>query len=398
VRAALKENRFTAVEKLASRLGVAPLCRALGVPRATLYRRRRAPQAKRARPSSPRALSFKERHEVLELLHSDRFVDVAPAEIVATLVDEGTYLCSTRTMYRLLDSVGQLRERRNQLRHPAYSCPELLATGPNELWSWDITKLLGPAKWTYFYLYVLLDVFSRYVVGWLAARCESAALAARLVEESCRRHGIAAGQLTVHSDRGPSMTSRTMAHLLTDLGVAKTHSRPHVSNDNPFSEAQFKTLKYRPGFPGRFGSLQDARIWCQPFFEWYNHHHRHSGIAYLTPADVHLDRARQILTRRAAVLADAARRHPERFLRGSGSALLKLPGAVWINPPADRGEAEKGGCWDMGRPIISRPAASQGLVLREDAPSPSLLPPDPPLPSLTLSTPKNRALSPGVAH
>jgi putative transposase len=320
---------------------------------------------------------------VLELLHSDRFVDVAPAEIVATLVDEGTYLCSTRTMYRFLDSVGHLRERRDQLRHPPYRRPELLATEPNQLWSWDITKLLGPAKWTYFYLYVLLDVFSRYVVGWMVERCESATLAARLIDESCRRHGISQGQLTVHSDRGPSMTSRTVAHLLADLGVTRTHSRPHVSNDNPFSEAQFKTLKYRADFPTRFGSIQHARTWCRPFFEWYNHHHRHCGIAYLTPADVHFGRAREILSRRATVLAEAARRHPERFPGRPGSALLKLPEAVWINPPVNRPDAEKGECWDMDRPVISRPGACQ----RPSPPADPPLSPFPPGSPLSLTHP-----------
>ena len=394
MRAALRENRFAAVEKLASTLGVAPLCRALAVPRATLYRRRRRTErARRARPSPPQALSTAEREKALEVLHSERFVDVAPAEIVATLIDEGTYLCSTRTMYRLLDSVGQLRERRNQLRHPAYSRPELLATGPNELWSWDITKLLGPAKWTYFYLYVLMDVFSRLVVGWMVERQESATLASRLIEESCRRHGVAPGQLTVHSDRGPSMTSRTVAHLLADLGVTRTHSRPHVSNDNPFSEAQFKTLKYRPGYPGRFGSLQDTRAWCRPFFEWYNHHHRHSGIAYLTPADVHAGRAWEVLQHRAKVLSEAACRTPQRFSGGPAKALLKLPEAVWINPPEDRPGTGKGGCPDKGQSIISSPGATQEPFPPQGAPSLSLLPPDPPLPSLTPSTPENRVLS-----
>jgi putative transposase len=207
------------------------------------------------------------------------------------------------------------------------------------VWSWDITKLLGPAKWTYFYLYVLLDIFSRYVVGWMVAHLESAVLAGRLIEQSCRRQGISPGQLTAHSDRGPAMRSKTVALLLADLGVVKTHSRPHVSNDNPFSESQFKTLKYRPGFPDRFGAIQDARAWCSPFFEWYNHEHRHSGIAYLTPADVHFGRADKILRHRKLVLDEATRRHPERFVRGSAT-LPRLPEAVWINPPAERPELE----------------------------------------------------------
>jgi len=304
VRAALRQNRFAAVQELGGRLGVASLCRALAVSRATLYRRRSQgkPQADLAQRPCPRALSAEERSAVLTTLHSERFVDEAPAHVVAKLLDEGTYLCSVRTMYRILSALGACRERRDQLRHPAHARPELLATGPNQLWSWDITKLLGPAKWTYFYLYVLLDVFSRYVVGWMVAYAESATLAARLIEQSCRRQGISPGQLDIHADRGPSMTSKTVALLLADLGVTKTHSRPHVSNDNPYSESQFKTLKYRPGFPERFGSIHDARAWCSPFFHWYNHEHRHSGIAYLTPADVHFARADQVLRRREAVL------------------------------------------------------------------------------------------------
>jgi len=235
-------------------------------------------------------------------------------------------------MYRLLAANQEVRERRDQLRHPAYTAPQLLATRPKELWSWDITKLLGPATWTYFYLYVILDVFSRYVVGWLVAHRETAVLAERLIRETCARQGIVPGALTLHADRGSSMTSKPVALLLSDLGVTKSHSRPYVSDDNPFSEAQFKTLKYRPAFPDRFGSLLDARAFCQRFFPWYNTEHHHSGIAMLTPEDVHLGRAAQRLAARAAVLARAYAAHPERFVRGRPQP-APVPGEVWINPP-----------------------------------------------------------------
>ena len=380
--AALRENRFASVEERGARLGVAALCRALAVSRATLYRRRTpCTQATRRRPCS-RALSSAERQAVLATLHTDRFVDDAPASITARLLDEGTYLCSTRTMYRILSAEGESRERRDQLRHPAYARPELLATGPNQLWSWDITKLLGPAKWTYYYLYVLLDVFSRYVTGWMVAYRESATLAARLIDEACSRQGISPGQLTVHADRGSSMTSKTVAFLLADLGVTKTHSRPHVSDDNPYSESQFKTLKYRPDFPDRFGSLQHARAWCSPFFHWYNHEHRHGGIAYLTPADVHNGRAAQILKHREEVLAEAARQHPERFVRGAAH-LPQLPEAVWINPPRQAPELEKGGYPDMDPTIISRPGAAQRPSSSADPP----LSPFPPGSPLSLACP-----------
>jgi len=274
------------VADVGPRLGIAPTCAALGLSRATYYRRRllrvRPPQRR-----SPRALSAEERAAVLDTLHEPRFVDLAPAEVYATLLDEGRYLCSERTMYRLLAVHDEVRERRSQLRHPRYAAPELLAHRPNELWSGDITKLLGPAKWTYFHLYVMLDVFSRYVAGWMVAHRESATLAERFIRETCARQGIERDQLTVHADRGPAMTSKPVALLLADLGVTKTHARPHVSNDNPFSEAQFKTLKYRPTFPARFGSIQDARAYCDGFFAWYNTEHRHSGLGLLTPHDVH---------------------------------------------------------------------------------------------------------------
>ena len=327
------------VAELGPRLGIAPTCRALAVPRATFYRRRHSQRAPRRSHPSPRALSPAERAAVLAVLHEPRFMDLAPAEVYTTLLDEGRYLCSERTMYRLLAEHDEVRDRRNQLRHPRYAAPELLAGRPNELWSWDITKLLGPAKWTYFYLYVMLDVFSRYVVGWMVAHRESATLAERLLHETCIRQGINRGQLTIHADRGSAMTSKPVALLLADLGVTKTHARPHVSNDNPFSEAQFKTLKYRPTFPTRFGSIQDARAHCHVFFAWDNTEHHHVGLGLLTPADVHHGRAAQRLAARATVLATAYAAHPERFPAGAPQPRA-LPGEVWINPPKPRATEE----------------------------------------------------------
>jgi putative transposase len=273
------------------------------------------------------------------VLHAPRFVDLAPAEVYATLLDAGQYLCSERTMYRVLAAAHEGRERRNQLRHPSYAAPELLAGRPNELWSWDITKLLGPAKWTYFYLYVMLDVFSRYVVGWMVAHRESATLAERFIHETCARQGIGRDELTIHADRGAAMTSKPVAFLLADLGITKTHSRPHVSNDNPFSEAQFKTFKYQPAFPERFGAIQDVRAHCHVFFPWYNTEHHHTGLGLLTPYDVHYGLAEQRLTARAAVLAAAYAGHPERFPSGCPQPPA-LPTAVWINPPKTRATEE----------------------------------------------------------
>jgi putative transposase len=316
-------------------LGVAPACEALAVPRASFYRWQQ-PRGEAATPKPrrrvPRALPPAERAQVLALLRDERFADLPPAEVYATLLDEGKYLCSIRTMYRILQAHGEVRERRDQLRHPHYAAPELLATGPNQLWSWDITKLKGPAKWVYFYLYVLLDVFSRYVVGWLVACQESATLAQRLIAQTCARQGIAEGSLTIHADHGSAMIAKSVALLLADLGVTKTHSRPHVSNDNPFSESQFKTLKYRPEFPKRFGSIQDARAFCNEFFRWYNNDHHHSGIGLLTPETVHYGRAQQAIEARQRVLDTAHTRHPDRFVRKPPVAPA-LPEAVWINPP-----------------------------------------------------------------
>lgn len=321
----------------ASTIGMAAACNALGLPRATFYRHkdgRPAPVVARSVPrqSPERALSPEQRQQVLDVLHCERFVDQAPGEVQAILLDEGTYLCSERTMYRILAANSEVRERRNQRRHPKYEKPQLLATGPNQVWSWDITKVKGPVKWVYFHLYVILDIFSRYVVGWMVAPRESAELARRLIQESCDKHGIEPGQLDIHADRGTSMKSKAVAELLADLGIAKSHSRPQVSNDNPYSESQFKTLKYRPGFPERFGSVQDSRAFGSVFFDWYNNDHRHSGIGMLTPAMVHFGTVQQVLDARTTTLSTAYLAHPERFV--NGHPVPKRPPVVaWINPP-----------------------------------------------------------------
>jgi putative transposase len=307
------------------------------VPRASYYRHQQDPKSARRqveRPASPLALTCEEQQVVLGLLHAERFVDKAPAEVYATLLDAGIYHCSIRTLYRLLAREGEVRERRGQRRRVHYCKPELLATGPNQVWSWDITKLRGPVKWSDSYLYVLLDIYRRYVVGWMVAPRESAALGHKLIQLTCDNQGIQPGQLTIHADRGSSMTSKPVALLLADLGVTKTHSRPQGSNDNPYSDAQFTTLKYRPDFPERFGSLEDARAFCQPFFGWYNAEHRHSGIGMLTPAMVHAGRAPQVIEDRANTLPAAFAAHPERF-KGNKPAPLSLPEAVWLNRPRE---------------------------------------------------------------
>ena len=333
---------ITSTEQLAESIGVSAACQALSVSRSSLYRTRPKTEAqpKLERLPSPRALPPAEKEVVRQALNSERFADQAPREVYATLLDEGQYLCSWRTMYRILDENQEVQERRNQLRHPNYAKPELLATGPNQLWSWDITKLLGPTKWTYYYLYNILDVFSRYSVGWMIAERESASLAEELIAATCVRQGILPGQLTIHADRGSAMISKPVALLMADLGVTKTHSRPQVSNDNPFSESQFKTLKYRPDFPDRFGCLPDARSWAGEFFRWYNYEHHHSGIGLLTPADVHFGRARVVLDQRQQVLQAAFQKNPERFVKGL-SIPAQVPSAVWINPPGTAIPAEQ---------------------------------------------------------
>ena len=327
---------MAAVAELANDVGTSAACQALRMPRASYYRDVRqtsSPTVSASRPSPARALRPAERDAVLARLHEERFQDCSPAAVYATLLDEGEYHCSIRTMYRLLDEHGEVRERRDQLTHPPYQKPELMATAPNQLWSWDITKLLGPAKWTYFYLYVLLDVFSRYATGWMVAYRESAELAKRLIDESCQKQNIQPGQLTLHADRGTSMRSKSVALLLADLGVTKTHSRPHVSDDNPFSESQFRTMNYRPEFPDCFGCIQDSRAFCQGFFRWYNEEHRHSSLGLLTPAMVHYGQAASVVRQRQTVLDVAYQLHPERFVR-SAPKPPALPTAVWINKPA----------------------------------------------------------------
>jgi len=331
----------TAVEELGKSVGVVAACEAIGVPRATLYRRRRPTTTPSPRAPSHRALRAEECARVLATLNGARFADKAPAEVYGTLLDEGTYLCSVSTMYRLLRENGLVRERRDQLTHPAYAKPELLATGPNQLWSWDITKLKGPQKWNAFHLYVIIDVFSRYVVGWMVAERESAGLAKRLIAETVGKEKVDAAQLTLHADRGTSMRSKLVAQLLADLGVSKTHSRPHVSDDNPFSESQFKTLKYRPCFPERFGSIEDAQGFCRGFFRWYNHEHRHHGIALLTPVQVHQRRADAVLAERQRVLDAAYAANPARF--GRPPKVPALAKEVWINPPSPTSSAAEGG-------------------------------------------------------
>ena len=321
---------------LSAEVGITSACNALEVPRSGFYRLQArshaTPVALKTRPRPPRALSPDERRGVLDLLHADRFVDQAPHQVYATLLDEGAYYCSIRTMYRILDEHKEVKERRRQLSHPVYQKPELLATAPNQVWSWDITKLLGPATWTHFSLYVILDIFSRYVVGWMIAHREAAALAERLIQEAYARQRIAPRQLIIHADRGSSMTSKPVALLLSDLGVTKTHSRPHTSDDNPYSEAQFKTLKYRPDFPERFGCIEDARSFCRDFFTWYNTAHRHTGIGLLTPEAVHYGLAQAIQLARSKVLRAAHEVHPERFVNQI-PVPPALPEAVWINKP-----------------------------------------------------------------
>lgn len=327
------------IGELALKIGIEKACQALDIARASYYRFKhsRLQQTKESapRPKPAWSLSAQERKIVLDLLNSQRFMDKAPQEVYATLLDEGRYLCSISTMYRILEENDEVRERRKLRRHPNYEKPELLATKPNEVWTWDITKLKGPQTWTYFYLYVILDIYSRYVVGWMVADCEHSALARDLIEQSLGKHNIRPGQLTIHSDRGPSMKSKPVAMLLSDLGVTKTHSRPYVSNDNPFSESQFKTLKYRPEFPERFGSIEDSQSFCRPFFHWYNAEHRHSGIALLTPEMVHYGRAEEVIKAREVTLIQAYEEHPERF-PGKPGTPSTLPEAAWINKPAQQ--------------------------------------------------------------
>lgn len=325
------------VAQLQPLIGTQPACQALAVPRASYYRfQNPAPKPEPKNTAlvrtHPRALTLAERTEVIATLNSEPLRDLAIPQAYVTLLDDGVYLCSQRSMYRYLQELDQVRERRSQLSHPHRQKPQLTATAPNQVWSWDITKLQGPAKWSCFYLYVVLDIFSRYVVGWMLATAQSAALAQRLLQAAYLKQAVAPGQLIVHSDRGAPMVAKPLALLLADLGVLRSFSRPRVSNDNPFSESQFKTLKYRPDFPDRFGSLEHGRQFLRSFFDWYNTQHYHSGIAWLTPASVHFSHAQTVLQKRQAVLQAAYTRHTDRFV--GGPPLVKpLPAAVWINPP-----------------------------------------------------------------
>ena len=334
-----------AVETLVPILGIVAACEAVGLPRGSYYRAQ-APVALaalspvREHPPSPRALTTDEKAIVREVLKSERFQDQAPREVYATLLDEAQYLCSWRTMYRILAENQEIRERRDQLQHPVYAKPELLATRPNQVWSWDITKLRGPAIWTYYYLYVILDVYSRYVVGWMIAERESEELAQELIRATCDKQEIQPGQLILHADNGSAMIAKSVAQLLIDLDVVKSHSRPHVSDDNPYSEAQFKTLKYRPDYPERFGGLVEARAWAQTFFIWYNDDHHHTGLGLLTPAVVHAGQAETVLQKRQQVLDLAYAAHPERFVKHA-PVPTQLPVAVWINPPKPATETAK---------------------------------------------------------
>jgi len=326
------------VKQEAPKLGVAETVRTLGLSRSTYYRHQKESTGttkhccKSDRAGSHRKLTPEEEQKVLSYLSSERFIDSSVPEVYATLLDEGVYLCSTRTMYRILKKHKAVKERRNQRRHPEYKKPELLAESVNQVWSWDITKLKGPSKWSHYHLYVILDIYSRYVVGWMVAERESASLAKLLIHETCERQGIKKDQLTIHADRGVSMRSKLVAQLMADLGITKTHSRPYVSDDNPYSESQFKTLKYHPLFPRQFGSLEDARSYLQTFFDWYNNKHRHSGIAMLTPKDVHIGQADTIIEQRQDVMNSAYELHPERFVKGQPK-LKQLSKKVWINKP-----------------------------------------------------------------
>jgi transposase InsO family protein len=345
---------------------VAPACAALAIPRATVYRHQRAAPVARPRPTPARALSVTEQQDVLDTLHDPRFIDQTPAEVFATLLDEGVYLCSIRTMYRILDRTNEVRERRRQLRHPVYKKPELLAEAPNVIWSWDISKLRGPAKWTYFYLYAIMDIFSRRVVGWRVEEVESAALFTPLFTETVAKHDVPHGQLTLHADRGGPMKAKPTARLLADRGVTKSHSRPHTSNDNPFSEAQFKTLKYQPQFPQRFETIEQARAFCRDFFRWYNADHHHVGIGLMTPNQVHYGQVDAIRDQRQHTLNQAFAKTPDRFVRKPPEPPA-VPSAVWINPPSHDEES------DPARPRTPKggpdPAGREGAPNTTDRPA-----------------------------
>ena len=320
------------MSELATQIGVKSACAALNVPRSRVYRACQPQRARAPRPTPAHALSAEERAQVRATLNSERFMDQAPRQVYAALLDEGHYLCHWRTMYRVLAAHDEVRERRLIRHHPTYQKPELLATAPNQVWSWDITHLRGPVKWSGYKLYTVLDIFSRYVVGWMLAEVESSDLARHLIAETACKQGIQPDQLTLHADNGSPMTGKPLSQLLVELGITRSHNRPHTSDDNPFSEAQFKTMKYRPDYPDRFGSIDAARVWARVFFQWYNEEHYHSGLNLLTPASVHHGAASAIQAQRQAVLSVAFAAHPERFRSGS-PYVPGAPAAVWINPP-----------------------------------------------------------------
>lgn len=335
-------------------LAITKACEALGISRASHYRKRKPKPEPTQKVAGAcrvpgRALTKQEQDQVWEHLHSPRFVDKAPPQIVAMLKDDGIYVCSISTMYRLLRSRNEVHERRRQRAPSTASRPELLASGPNQVWSWDITKLKGPKKWSYYYLYVIIDIFSRCVVGWCIAEKENALLAEALIQETILREGIVPGTLTLHADRGSAMTSTTVADLLIDLGVEKSHSRPHTSDDNPFSESHFKTMKSRPEVPARFGSVEEARLLFRELFAWYNNEHRHSGIAMLTPAMVHNGTAQEVLAARAVVLTDFYVANPQRFVNQAPVPEV-LPKEVWINPPLIPAEPSRDASGDHHAP------------------------------------------------
>lgn len=364
-------------------------CDALGVSRATIYRSTRpsSPPRPHSRARSPRRISDEERAEVLDALHSPEFANQPPHEVYATLLSRGVYLASVRSMYRLLAERGETQERRNQRRALVHPKPSLMATAPNQIWTWDITKLATSAVGVFLHAYVIINLFSRYVVGWMVAAKECKHLAAQLFAETIARHDIEPG-LTVHADRGSAMKSDTLAQLLATLGVERSFSRPHVSDDNAFSEAQFKTLKYQPDYPGRFLGEVHARGWLAPFFGWHNDEHHHSGLALFTPADVFFGRVDQVRAVRQAALDEAYQAHPERFPRGAPRAALP-PSEVSINPVMSN--AVPVGDDDL----IADPLAGKDL-LGHEASAPKTSPSSARLPALTSGPSQRAAIS--VAH
>jgi putative transposase len=360
-----------AIETFKTSASVIRLCEAMDVVRATAYRfwdRQRHPVEKKVRSPfiHPRALSQDEKQAVVDVVNSRRFQDSAPAQIQATLLDEGKYLCSVRTIHRILSALGQTKERRKRTDRKHHPMPELLATGSNQVWSWDITKLLGPQKWTYFYLYVMMDIFSRYVVGWMIGERESADLARILIEDSMEKQNISRDhKLTIHSDRGAPMTAKTVTQLMADLGVIKSLSRPRVSNDNPFSESHFSTIKGCPTYPGRFGSIQDARLWGRNLFPWYNDEHKHSGIGYYTAQSVHYGQAKEFYELRKQTLLKAYEEHPERFVNKIPKP-HDVPEKVWINPPVKHGGTQRGMGMDESQKID--PGANMAVIFKQILP------------------------------